>query len=294
MSGAFRWFDTHTHYNDPRFEEGLEEVLRRVYDAGILRDAVIGYDLESSIRAVKLAEASVGREARTIHSAVAGIHPLHSGDAEEEDLIRLEILAEDPTVAAIGEIGLDYHRKNPDVTPDKEVQQYFFRKQIRIARRAGLPVVIHSRDAAQDTLEILEEEKAAEVGGVIHCYSYSPEMAERFLKLGFCLGIGGVVTYPGSKKVREVVRSVPLERIVLETDAPYLPPEGHRGERNDSRAIPQIAETIAELRGCTLEEVCRVTWENACRLYRLEAPYPGGSQEDPPVEKHTDADGSTI
>jgi len=277
MSGAFRWFDTHTHYNDPRFEEDLEEVLRKVYDAGVMRDAVISYDLESAIRAVKLAEASAGGDRQLLHSAVVGIHPLHSGDAEEEDLIRLEILAEDPTVVAIGEIGLDYHRKNPDVTPDKEVQQYFFRKQLRIARRARLPIVIHSRDAAQDTLEILEEEKAAEVGGVIHCYSYSPEMAERFLKLGFYLGFGGVVTYPGSKKVREVVKTVPMDRLLLETDAPYLPAEGHRGERNDSRAIPQIAETIAELRGCTMDEVCRVTWENACRLYRLEASYPGST-----------------
>ena len=270
MSGEFMWFDTHTHYNDPRFDEDLEEVLRKVYDAGVLRDAVIGYDLDSSIRAVKLAEASDSGKEKPLHSAVVGIHPLHCGEAEEEDLIRLELLAEDPTVAAIGETGLGYHRKSPDVTPDKEVQQYFFRKQIRIARRAGLPVVIQSRDAAQDTVTILEEEKAREVGGVIHCYSYSMEMAERFLKLGFFLGIGGVVTYPGSKKVREVVKGVPLERIILETDAPYLPPEGHRGERNDSRAIPQIAKSVAEQKGCTPEEVCRVTWENALRLYRLD------------------------
>ena len=274
------FFDTHTHYNDPRFAEDLQEVLLAIREAGVLREAVIGYDLASSIRGVRLAEsgswdgtgALQSVEAwsdRPGHVAVVGIHPLHTGDAEEEDLIRLEILAEDPTVKAIGEIGLDYHKKENLDPPDRELQQQFFRKQIRIARRAGLPVVIHSRDAAQDTAVILKEEKADEVGGVIHCYSYSPEMADRFLKLGFFLGIGGVVTRPSAKKLREVVRQIPLERIVLETDAPYLPPEGHQGERNDSRSLPQIAGEVARLRNISMEEVCRVTWKNACRLYRI-------------------------
>ena len=281
-----RYFDTHTHYNDPRFAEDLEPVLEQVRAAGVERDAVIGYDLESSLRGVRLAEsgartgaapadASGRRDRYPEHVAVIGIHPLHTRDAEDEDLIRLEILAGDDAVAAIGETGLDYHQKTPEVTPDKELQQYMFRKQIRIARRAGLPLVIHSRDAAQDTATILEEEKASENGGVIHCYSYSLEMARVFLKMGFYLGIGGVVTYPGSKKVREVVEKIPLEHILLETDAPYLPPEGHRKERNDSRALPQIAEEVAGLKNISVEEVCRVTWENACRLYRLDAPYPG-------------------
>ncbi len=267
------YFDTHTHYNDPRFSEDLPSVLKAVRETGVVRDAVIAYDMESAVRAVELAKQPAGKEGPA-HSAVAGIHPLHTDRAEEEDLIRLELLAEDPAVAAIGEIGLDYHRKDPVVSPEKELQQRFFRKQLRIARRAGLPVVIHSRSAAQDTLQILEEEKASEVGGVIHCYSYSPEMAERFLNLGFFLGIGGVVTYTGSKKLRSVVQTVGPEHIVLETDCPYLPPEGHRGERNDSRALPVIAAELAELWDCPVREVCRITWENACRLYRLREPYP--------------------
>ena len=315
--GELCYFDTHTHYNDRRFEADLTEVLRKVRDAGVLRDTIIGYDLESSKLAVRMAEAQrivPGKKMKGVedtsdasetaatdksdasvitgiedpeaaegtradepeipvdsplHTVAAGIHPLHTGDAEEEALIQLEILAEDETVVAIGEIGLDYHRKEPEVTPDKETQQWFFRKQLRIARRAGLPVVIHSRDAAQDTVQIMEEEKASEVGGVVHCYSYSPEMSEIFLNMGFYLGIGGVVTRPNSKKLREVVERTPLERIVLETDCPYLSPEGHQGERNDSSALPRIAAVVAELKGCDVEEVCRVTWENACRLYKI-------------------------
>lgn len=321
--GELCYFDTHTHYNDRRFEADLTEVLRKVREAGVLRDTIIGYDLESSKLAVRMAEAQrVGKGKRTkgsetdlsdapeaaahmtaearksaagtttearklaagmtadapdvamnapLHTVAVGIHPLQTGDAEEEDLIQLEILAEDETVVAIGEIGLDYHRKEPEVTPDKETQQRFFRKQLRIARRAGLPVVIHSRDAAQDTVRIMEEEKASEVGGVVHCYSYSPEMSEIFLNMGFYLGIGGVVTRPNSRKLKEVVARTPLERILLETDCPYLAPEGHQGERNDSSTLPQIAATVAELKGCDVEEVCRVTWENACRLYRIPA-----------------------
>ena len=262
------FFDSHTHYNDRRFDEDLATVLRSVKAAGVLRDTIIGYDLASSIRGVRLAEAA--EEDQPCHTVAAGIHPLHTGDAEDEDLIRLEILAEDPKVVAIGEIGLDYFRKSPDMVIDKERQQYYFRKQLRIARRAGLPVVIHSRDAAQHTVEVLEEEKASEVGGVIHCFTYSPEMAERFVRMGFFIGIGGVLTYPASRKVKEVAKQIPLEHLVLETDCPYLSPEGHRGERNDSRGLMAVAETLAELRGISVEEVCRVTWENACRLYRIE------------------------
>ena len=288
------YFDSHTHYNDRRFREDLGEVLGKVRAAGVLRDTIIGYDPESSLLAVRMAEeqrssgdekdsSSAGPDAAypkdaPLHTAAIGIHPLHTGDAEEEDLIRMEILAEDPAVVAIGEIGLDYYRKTPDMIIDKERQQYFFRKQIRIARRAGLPVVIHSRNAAQDTIELMEEEKALEVGGVIHCFTYSSEMAKRFVGMGFCLGIGGVLTYPASKKLKEVAGCIPLEHLVLETDCPYLSPEGHRGERNDSGGLKAVARALAELRGIPVEEVCRITWENACRLYRIEgAAYPEGS-----------------
>ena len=276
-----RYFDTHTHYNDPRFAGDLQEVLQGIRAVNVMGTAVIGYDLSSSIRGLQLAEGSLpetsggdlrGPQREKAHArcvAAVGIHPLHVPDADEDDLLRLEILAEDPKAAAIGEIGLDYARKEGRPPADRDLQQYFFRKQIRIARRAGLPVVIHSRDAAQDTAEILEQEKAAEVGGVIHCYSYSPEMAVRFLRLGFFLGIGGVVTYPGSKRLRETVRQVALERLVLETDAPYLPPDGHRGERNDSRSLPLVAGEIARIKNISVEEVCRQTWENACKLYRI-------------------------
>ena len=265
-----RYFDTHTHYNDRRFDEDLPEVLRKVLAAGVLRDTIIGYDLESSKKAIRLAEAQQQMENEPLHYVAVGIHPLYTGekDTDESDLMALEILAEDPAVVAIGEIGLDYHQKTPEISPDKEGQQWFFRKQLRIARRAGLPVVIHSRDAMQDTLQILEEEKAFEVGGVLHCYSGSPEMAEIFVRMGFLLGIGGMVTRPNAKKLRETVQRISLDNLVLETDCPYLPPESlPRHARNDSAALPEIAAAVAELKGCSIEEVCRVTWENACRLF---------------------------
>lgn len=269
-----RFFDTHTHYNDRRFDADLAEVLRKVRKAGVLRDTIIGYDIESSIRGIRIAEnrdRGDGIKETPIHTVAVGIHPNSVEQAEEDDLIRLEVLAEDSSVVAIGEIGLDHYRKNAEQESVRERQVWFFRKQLRIARRAKLPVVIHSRDAAQDTVQILEEEKASEAGGVIHCYSYSPEMAEIFVKMGFFLGVGGVVTRPEARKLKETVERIPLSRLVLETDCPYLAPEGHRGERNDSAAIPVIAERIAELKGITVEEVSRVTWENACRLYRIDA-----------------------
>ena len=263
---AGRIFDTHTHYNHPDFSGDLQEVLKRIWDAGVRCAAVIGYDLDSSRRAIRLAE-DPAAGIRLL--AVPGIHPLHVDRAEEEDLAFLEVLLEDPHVKMLGEIGLDYHRKEPNVTPDKELQEYYLRKQIRIARRAGLPIVIHSRDAAQDTARILQEEKAGEVGGIIHCFSYSYEMAEIFMRLGFSIGIGGVVTRPAAKKLREVAERVPLDRLVLETDAPYLAPEGKRGERNDSTALLSVADVIAGLRNISTEELKERTWENACRLFRV-------------------------
>ena len=252
------FFDTHTHYNHPAFAEDEEAVREKIRRIGVKLDAVIGFDLPSSRRALELAEEGKG------HLAVVGIHPLYVTDLPENALEILEMFTQ-KGADALGEVGLDYHRPEG---PEKELQKKLFREQLHLAKEKDLPVVIHSREAAQDTVEILKEQKAEK--GVIHCFSYSPEMAEEFVKMGFLLGVGGVVTRPNAKKLRETVRRIPLSRLVLETDAPYLPPEGHRGERNDSGALPQIAEEIAQLKGISLEEVCEVTWENACRLYRLK------------------------
>lgn len=256
------FFDTHTHYNHPDFDADLSEVKGRIRKAGVKYDAVIGYDPDSSRKAIELA-AEDGS-----HFAVAGIHPLHAEPDIEEAMRKLESLASG-NVAAIGETGLDYFKDRPRQVPDKALQRELFRAQLRLSKKLELPVVIHSRDAAQDTAEILKDEGTGGPGGVIHCFSYSPEMAEIFTRMGFYLGIGGKVTYPASKRLRETVRRIPLEMLVLETDAPYLSPEGRRGERNDSLSLPLIAEAVAEIKDISPEEVARVTTENAFRLYRI-------------------------
>ena len=274
-----RIYDTHTHYNFTDFSKDLPEVMEKITAADVLRDAVIGCDYPSSVAAVEMAR----QDSR--HVAVAGIHPSNVHKASPWDLEKIAIMAGLDTwikgsrhkgkkeIAAIGEIGLDYYKipAEVDLDEEKERQKEYFRRQIAIAREAGLPVVIHSRDAAEDTYRILEEEKAGELGGVIHCFSYSREMAERFVKMGFFLGIGGVVTRPGSRKLPDVVEAIPLTHLVLETDCPYLAPEGRRGARNDSSNLDVVIQRIAEIKGISEEEVAETTWNNACRLYRDEA-----------------------
>ncbi len=275
-AGTKRYFDTHTHYNHTAFSHDLPEVMRKIQDAGVERDAVIGYDLPTSRAALMMAR----QDPR--HIAVAGLHPLHIGESARTDFAELCDLfsgkAEDTSGAgtggkgrplAVGEIGLDYSRRRSADDPVAEVQQEYFRKQLRLAGELCLPVVIHSRDAAEDTYRILKEENAGKYGGVIHCYSYSPEMAERFVGLGFYLGIGGVITRQGARRLTETVKRISMEHLVLETDCPYLPPESMRGQRNDSSVLPMIADRIARIKDISLEEVGQAAWENACRLYGL-------------------------
>ncbi len=164
------------------------------------------------------------------------------------------------------EIGLDYW----DEGPDKETQAFWFRRQLDLARELDKPVIIHSRDAVQDTYDILLEKHAEEMGGVIHCFSASAEMAERYVKLKYFIGIGGVVTFKNAKKLQEVTEVTPMENIVLETDCPYLAPAPFRGKRNHSGLLPYVVEKIAEIKGLTPEEVCEITYENALKLYRLK------------------------
>ena len=169
-------------------------------------------------------------------------------------------------VVAIGEIGLDYYYDEPP----KNLQHKWFLRQMELAKELELPIVIHSREAAQDTVELMKRTHAEDIGGVVHCYSYSEEMAKEFLKMGFFFGIGGVVTFKNSKKLKRAVKSIPLENIVLETDSPYLTPSPNRGKRNDSRYLPYVIEEIARLKEITPEEVAEVTFENARKLYRLD------------------------
>lgn len=254
-------FDTHAHYDDNAFQEDQQALLEQFGNLGIGAVTDPGSTYESLDRIITLTQ-----HYPRIYGAL-GIHPSECENMTEEWLREIEEKMKLPQMVSVGEIGLDYHWEEPQ----RQKQQYWFRQQLRLARRIDRPVIIHSRDAAEDTLRILREEGAGEVGGVIHCYSYSPQMAQPFLDLGFYVGVGGVVTFKNGKKLKETVRRIPLERIVLETDSPYMAPEPHRGERNSSLFLRYVVQTIAELKEIPAEEVVRQTWQNACRLYRLNS-----------------------
>ena len=249
--------DTHTHYNDEAFDEDREELLKSLPDNNIEKVINIGADMKTTEETVLLA-----KKFPYIYAAV-GVHPDSADEINEESLVRLEELCKDEKVVAIGEIGLDYYWDNVD----REIQKDAFRKQIALARKVNLPIIIHSREAAKDTIDILFEEKVDEIGGVMHCYSYSKESAEIINRLGFYFGIGGVLTFKNGKKLREALEVMPLDRILLETDCPYLAPVPFRGKRNSSLLLPYVVEVLAECRGITTEEVERITKENAERLF---------------------------
>ncbi|MEG7531012.1 MAG: TatD family hydrolase, partial [Hungatella sp.] len=194
-----------------------------------------------------------------------GVHPSETAQLDETQMDWLKEASQNPKVVAIGEIGLDYYWDEPD----REIQQFWFVRQLSLAREVKLPVVIHSRDAAKDTLDIMKEQNAGEIGGVIHCFSYGIEMAREYLNMGFYLGIGGVLTFHNAKKLKEVVAYMPMDRLVLETDCPYLSPVPNRGKRNSSLNLPYVVEAICAIKGISAEEVMEQTNQNAKRMYHL-------------------------
>ena len=253
-------FDTHSHYDDEAFDEDREEVLKALKEGGIGRIVDVGAGIPSSKRALDLALSH-----DFVYCAL-GVHPDEIADLNDETCAWLEKQCiEQPKCVAVGEIGLDYHW---DVHSHDE-QKKWFEWQLELARRVNKPVIIHSRDAAGDTADVMKACRAGEIGGVVHCYSYSAEMAREFLKMDFYFGIGGVLTYKNARKLVETVEYVPLEKIVLETDCPYLSPVPHRGERNTSLNIPFVITRMAEIKGVSEDEIRRITWENACRMYGL-------------------------
>ena len=253
-------FETHAHYDDEQFDSGREALLASLPDCGIKRVVNIGASIASTRSSIELAE-----KYDYIYAAV-GVHPSEIAELDEERFAWLKELTKLEKVVAVGEIGLDYYwDKEPEV---QERQRYWFRRQMDLAREVGLPIVVHSRDAAADTMQVMKEAHAEEIPGVIHCYSYSPEMAQEFIKMGYYIGVGGVVTFKNAKKLKETVEQIPLERILLETDCPYMAPEPNRGKRNDSGNIPYIVAKIAELKHVTPEEVEQTTWQNAMNFYR--------------------------
>ena len=251
-------FDTHAHYDDSRFDGDRDAVLAALPEAGVELVLDPGCDLPSSRAAAALAE-------RYGHVyAAAGIHPENCAGFQDADLTALRQLLAQPKVAAIGEIGLDYYWAE---NPSRDFQQMVFRKQLALAEELELPVIVHDREAHGDSLSIIREFPA--VTGVFHCFSGSPEMAEELLKRGWYLGFDGPITYKNARRAPEVAAITPLERMVVETDAPYLSPAPVRGRRNDSRYLPHVIAKLAEWKGVTPEEMTRITCENGKRLFRL-------------------------
>lgn len=252
-------FDTHVHLNARQYAQDVEEVIARAESAGVSQMVVVGFNEETIPGALKLAETY-----DDIYAAV-GWHPVDAIDMEQRHLDWIEELAAHPKVVAIGETGLDYHW---DTSP-KEVQQQAFRKQIALAKKVQLPIIIHDREAHQDIVQILKEEDAQEVGGVMHCFGGSVEMARECLKMNFYISFGGPVTFKNAKKPKEVAAQIPMDKLLIETDAPYLAPHPFRGKRNEPAYVKYVAEQLAEIKGVSYQELANITKKNGQVLFKI-------------------------
>ncbi|MFP4978577.1 TatD family hydrolase [Paenibacillus sp. CN-4] len=252
-------FDTHTHLDAPQFDEDREEVINRAFEAGVNKMINVGFNRETIPSTMRLAESYAN-----IYAAV-GWHPQDAVTMEDGDLDWIASLCAHPKVVAIGEIGLDYYW---DTSP-KDIQQRVFRQQIGLARELKMPIVIHNRDAHEDVVKILREEKAQEVGGVMHSFSGSWETAKMCLDLGFHLSFGGPVTFKNAKQPKEVLAKTPMDRLLIETDAPYLTPHPFRGKRNESAHVKLVAEAAAEIKGLNWEELAEITYTNALERFGI-------------------------
>jgi TatD DNase family protein len=252
-------FDTHTHLNDQAFEEDREQVIRRAQEEGVTLLVNVGFNRETIPQTMKLAE-----QYDFIYAAV-GWHPHDAAEMKEEDLSWIEELSAHSKVVAIGEMGLDYYWDNSP----RDVQKDVFRKQIALAKKVKKPIIIHDRDAHRDVVDILREEGADEVGGIMHCFGGSYDIAKECLDLNFYISFGGPLTFKNAKQPKEVAKQVPLDRLLIETDSPYLTPHPFRGKRNESSYVKYVAESLAELKGISYEEICRITMENGKRLFKI-------------------------
>ena len=252
-------FDTHAHYDDEQFDNDREILLQSMAGQGIGYMVNVGASMKSSAASVKLSE-----KYSFIYASV-GVHPNETGELKKDSLQELKTMALKDKSVAIGEIGLDYHY----MEPDEKTQKYWFEAQLDLAVELQMPVIIHSRDSAKDTMDIMKKYTDRLSGGVIHCYSYGRELALEYAAMGYYIGVGGVLTFNNGKKLAEAVTALPLNQIVLETDCPYLSPEPFRGKRNDSSRIHYVAERMAELLGRQKEDIVRITCENALKMYQL-------------------------
>ena len=253
-------FDTHSHYNDEKFNNDLEDIIVETYNSGVTKFMCIGYNLESSKKALRIAE-----KYDYIY-ATCGISPNDVDKDSFDKLKEIKDLAKHPKVLAIGEIGLDYYwEKDPE---KRENQRELFKKQIKLANDLNLPIVIHTRDAYLDTIKILKEIPCVNTG-VFHCCPLNNELIKDGLELGYYISFSGVITFKNSKP-EMAVSQVPIDRILIETDSPYLTPEPYRGTRNDSRKVLEVAKKISEIKNISLEEICKITFENGKKVYKLD------------------------
>lgn len=253
-------FDTHAHYDDDAFDDDREELLSSLKSAGVGIVVNSGASLDGCRRTIELTE-----KYPFIYGTL-GVHPDEVGELNEETFFWLKEQLMRPKIVAVGEIGLDYYWDKEK----REIQKEWFVRQLRLAKELKKPVVIHSREAAADTMEILKAEVSKEISYEMHCYSYSPEMAREYRKMGLYLGIGGVLTFKNAKKLKETVLESPMEYLLLETDCPYLAPVPNRGKRNDSGMLKYVVQELAALKGITPEEAIRITEENARRFYGIQ------------------------
>lgn len=253
-------FDTHVHLNARQFMEDRDEVIERAKCNGVNYMTVVGFDAETIPLAIEIAE-----NYETIYAAV-GWHPVDAIDFKIEHIQWLEELSKHPKVVALGEMGLDYYW---DTSP-KDVQEKVFREQIRLAKRVNMPIIIHNREATNDIIRILQEEEAATVGGIMHCFSGNVSDVQPCLDMNFYISIGGPVTFKNAHEVKEVAKIVPLNRLLIETDAPYLAPHPHRGKRNEPSYVTLVAQEIAQLKDMDYTRLCEITTENAFRFFRIK------------------------
>ncbi|SES40657.1 TatD family hydrolase [Salipaludibacillus aurantiacus] len=252
-------FDTHVHLNADQFEDDAEEVIKRAREKGVEHMVVVGFDEKTINKALKLIETY-----DFLYAAV-GWHPVDAVDLTDDYLAWIEELSDHPKVVAIGETGLDYYW---DKSP-KDIQQEAFRKQIRLAKKLNMPLIIHDREAHEDIVDILKEENAEEAGGIMHCFQGDVKMAKQCLEMNFYISFGGPVTFKNAKLPKEVAKEVPLNRLLVETDAPFLAPHPYRGKRNEPSYVKLVAEKIAELKEVEFEEVANQTTENAKKLFGI-------------------------
>lgn len=253
------YFDTHVHLNSDRYEN-IEEIIKSALDNGVEKMLVVGYDVEISLKAVEIAS-----NFDFIYAAV-GIHPSEVKKSKISDLEIVENCVKNKKVVAIGEIGLDYHWDQDN----KEYQKRFFVEQLKLANKYNLPVVIHSRDAAKDTYDVLKENKKYYEKGIMHCYSYSLEMAKLFIELNLKIAFGGALTFLNAKENKEIVKCLDVENLLIETDAPYLTPHPFRGKTNEPKYIHLVAEEMAKLKSISVEDVAKITYDNACDVLGIE------------------------